>query len=137
MTTSKTLRIQLKLAKLPGQLPGEDFLQAFAYCYNLQLWIHHGVAMPIIYCKEGDFGTDEPTKRCHLQCISGIHYNPLRATSIYVQEHRIPKQPALLPPNEFDEEMEGELNQTLGDQSVYTIDQTCCSCVRGKGTSTK
>ena len=48
LSNTKELRIRLKLARLPGQLPGEDFLQAFAHCYGLQVWVHHGVAMPMI-----------------------------------------------------------------------------------------
>ena len=86
----------------------------------------------MIYCREGESGTDEANQRCHLQCLSGIHYNSLTETSLYSPDpHDVPRQPVIQLLNELEEEWE----PIAGVQSVYTIEPAGCSCVRGKGKS--
>ena len=54
LAPGNTTRTMLKLVGLAGQLSGDEFLLTFVYCFDLQLWIHHGMVKPVIYCKASD-----------------------------------------------------------------------------------
>ena len=79
----KCLKNTLKLAKLPGHLPMWEFLLAFSNLYFLQVWVHHGIDQPIIYDYEQRSGVNDAAKRVHLQCVNGIHYNPVSENNLY------------------------------------------------------
>ena len=73
---------KIQLAALPGQLMGDWALRAFTKIYSLDVWVHHGIKYPIIHTSLENPSTD-PSKRVHLQCISGVHYNPLVENRFY------------------------------------------------------
>ena len=65
----------LKCMKQVGQLPWEEVMLAACKIYGIEIFVHHGMQSPVVYrykeCKH------ESGARVHLQCISGIHYNPV------------------------------------------------------------
>ena len=79
----KAMKSALKLARLPGQLPMWEFLLAFSHLFFLQVWVHHGLAQPIIYDYDKKSGVADATERVHLQCVNGIHYNPVSESELY------------------------------------------------------
>jgi hypothetical protein len=79
----KSNKSALNLMRLPGNLPDERFLEAFSKLYCVSIWVHHGVAQPVIYGKvDCNRGTNSAT-RVHLQCLAGIHFNPLSERQNY------------------------------------------------------
>ena len=75
----KDITKHLKLMKYPGQLPIPDVLLVFANLYKAEVYLHYGGDRPIIYRVEDSI----PGKRVHLQCLAGIHYNPVGETFSY------------------------------------------------------
>ena len=65
---------QLKAMKRPGTLPCEEVLLAACAFFKMEVWVHHGMSSPVIY-KVKDM--DHSKRIAHLQCIAGIHFNPL------------------------------------------------------------
>ena len=76
----KNLTKSLKVMRSPGQLPIPEVLLAFSEQYKLQIIVHYGIADPIIFCFSE---TSENYSRVHLQCLAGVHYNPLQETLEY------------------------------------------------------
>ena len=68
---------QLKAMKRPNTLPCEEVLLAACAFFNIELWVHHGMSSPVIY-KVKD--ADNNKRIGHLQCIAGIHFNPVMET---------------------------------------------------------
>lgn len=62
---------RMKLMRLPGQLPCEELLLVACHIFNVQIHVHHGGQWPVIYATHS---TSCPI--IHLQCKSGIHFNP-------------------------------------------------------------
>ena len=69
-------RKQLKLMKTDGQLPSLEFLYAFSYYYECQVVVHYGGLKPVIFTTPSLRDQDD-LPRVHLQCLAGIHYNPV------------------------------------------------------------
>jgi predicted aspartyl protease len=76
-------RACIKLMKIPGQLPSEVFLFAFASLYALEVWIHCEMTQPVIYEPIPSLSHSDETKHVHLQRLAGVHYNPLSADCQY------------------------------------------------------
>lgn len=77
-----------RVMKHDGQLPSEEVLLALAELYPVQVWVHHGMEFPVIFKKsmasktidsrESKKAQQETEEHIiHLQCLSGIHYNPV------------------------------------------------------------
>ena len=64
----------LKAMRHPGVLPCEEILMAVCDLYKVEIQVHHGMKWPVVY-KTNE--TSESTKSIHLQCLSGIHFNPV------------------------------------------------------------
>ena len=65
---------QLKAMKRPNTLPCDEVLLAACAVFNIELRVHHGMSSPVVYKVKGA----ENDKRVgHLQCIAGIHFNPV------------------------------------------------------------
>ena len=79
----KAARQNLKFAKLCGTCPPDEFFLAFTYVYGLQIWVHHGMIYPVVHSKVGERATTDPSQRVHLQCKSGIHYNPMGENKLF------------------------------------------------------
>ena len=66
--------------KFSGQLQSVEAIFAFGRVYNCVVLVHFGGERPIAYLPPQ---VDRPEDLCavHLQCMSGIHYNPAYVTS--------------------------------------------------------
>ena len=91
---NRSLKNELRLAKLPGQLPLLIFLTAFSKIFDLQVWVHHGMTHPVVHRLEGTGVATDLSKRVHLQCLTMVHYNPVRESKLY-QAPPIISQPEL------------------------------------------
>ena len=70
----KDRKKQLTIMKQDGQLPCEAVLLVACKVFNIEVWVHHGMKYPVIYKQGGNKGV---VNTIHLQCISGVHFNPL------------------------------------------------------------
>ena len=64
----------LRAMKHRGVLPSDDVFIAACDLYNLEIYIHHGMKWPVVFKTETANST---TKTIHLQCLSGVHFNPV------------------------------------------------------------
>ena len=65
-------RRQLRLMLQPGQLPSLDVLLAASHLYNVKVFVYFWGDQPVIYQYD-----QSCTNVVHLQCLGGIHFNPL------------------------------------------------------------
>ena len=79
----KTLSSELRLMKLPGQLLPVETLVAFSALYSCVVLVHFGSDFPIVYV-DPSVQRLAGLPRVHLQCLQGVHYNPLCELSSYV-----------------------------------------------------
>jgi hypothetical protein len=70
------VRKKLRLMEFPGQLPGVEVLFAFGFLFGCVILVHYGAENPIVYLPPGSEEVNG-LSRIHLQCLAGIHYNPL------------------------------------------------------------
>ena len=70
----KDRKKQLMIMKQNGQLPCEAMLLAEYMVFKIEVWVHHGMNYPVIYKQGGNEGVANTVR---LQCISGVHFNPL------------------------------------------------------------
>ena len=70
-------RKQLRLMRCAGQMPSFDLLVAASRIYCVRIFVYFRSSNPVIY----QFDNYEPV--IHLQCVSGIHFNPLIAVVNY------------------------------------------------------
>ena len=71
---SKDWRRQMKLGKLPGQLPPVEILLVCSFFYRLKIDVYYWSGDPVTFV---DWRT-EPVYNLSLQCLGGVHYNLLR-----------------------------------------------------------
>ena len=76
---NKHVKRTLLCMKRPGQLPITELLLVFSDLYKLTVLVHYGISAPILFCAEGV----DLSARIHLQCLAGIHYNPVQETLLY------------------------------------------------------
>ena len=74
----KNSRKILSLMLLPGQMPTLDVLLAVSRIYKIKVFVYFWGDNPVIYQY-----SDEDYQIVHLQCISGIHFNPLLEVKNY------------------------------------------------------
>ena len=67
----------LKAMKHPNTLPSEEVLLAACFLYKVEVWVHHGMKSPITYRLDDKVPADGNNRIIHLQCIAGIHFNPV------------------------------------------------------------
>ncbi len=96
LPSNRETKNRLKLTELPGELMGDWACKAFAKIFNLDVWVHHGMRYPVIHTAQECLGPDS-TKRVHLQCISGVHYNPLSEYRSYSPKLEPCQERPLLP----------------------------------------
>ena len=73
MKLSKEERRSIKAMRHEGVLPREEILLAACDLYNMVIVVHHGMKSPVVF---GDPEGHPKTNIVHLQCISGVHFNP-------------------------------------------------------------
>ena len=72
---NKNGRRALRLMRCSGQLPSFDLLMAASYLFSVQVHIYFWPKSPVIY-QYDDMKVDSE-RVVSIQCISGIHFNPL------------------------------------------------------------
>ena len=84
---TKSSRKQIKAMRYPGSLPALELLLAISSLFSVEVWVHFGSTNPIVF--------QDPTvvnpSRIHLQCLAGVHFNPL----IELKNYLVPDQFAL------------------------------------------
>ena len=78
-SSGKLQLTRVKLMRLPGNMPSEVFLMAFASIYKLQVLVYHEMDKPIVYDPIPALPVVDASCRVYLQCLAGFHYNPLKA----------------------------------------------------------
>ena len=81
---SKALKGKINLLQMPGKVIDVEFLPAFCAMYRLEIWVHTGSGLPVIYSDPNNTNCNSSIdERVHIQCNSGVHYNPLFETRLY------------------------------------------------------
>ena len=62
----------IKSMRYPGVLPTEDLLLAAAALYNIEIRVFHAMVAPVVFKPRVNTSVV-----IYLQCLAGIHYNPL------------------------------------------------------------
>ena len=78
----KTLRREIRLMQHPGQLPCLEVLMVASHLYGLRVMVYFWSARPIIYRSDQLVG--QTAIDVHIQCLAGVHFNPLRKGESYV-----------------------------------------------------
>ena len=78
MKLDRNSRKELRVMRCPGQLPSLDVLLAASKIYHVKFFVYFWSTEPVIY------QFDNYSKIIHLQCISGIHFNPLIEVVNYI-----------------------------------------------------
>ena len=111
---TRDARRQWRAMRRPGQLPSETVLLAVAALYQVEIWVHHGGIVRVVY-KTDESHQDIRQPKLHLQCVSGIHFNPIDSNrtddelkelvdikNINVLQHQVPKHTQDAFPEESD-----------------------------------
>lgn len=76
LNLNKEIKKRVLLIKQTGQLPTEFVFSAVCNIFSVELWFYHGMTCPVIYkSKTSQVGGNSCI--LHIQCKSGIHFNPL------------------------------------------------------------
>ena len=79
---TRSLRRDLQLMKNSEQLLCVEVMLAFGHLYDCVVFVHYGGQIPVVFEPHSCDGSDHRV-RVHLQCVSGIHYNPVIETEAY------------------------------------------------------
>ena len=74
---NKENKKQFKVMREDGQLPCQEILLAACKVFNVEIWVHYGISSPTIF--KVNSNSNQPV--IHLQCLAGIHFNPVVAKS--------------------------------------------------------
>ena len=74
LSKDKNFMKQLKAMLQPGAMTIPEIIIAFAEMYKLTVCVHYGFNVPVVY--QGKSSQMDP--RLHLQCLAGVHYNPVK-----------------------------------------------------------
>ena len=81
ISLDKKGRQDLKIMRLKGQLPSLDVLLSLSFLYKVRVFVYFWPDQPVVYQYQNFIPV------IHLQCISGIHLNPL----IEVKHYELPE----------------------------------------------
>ena len=79
LVRGKPVNKLLKLLRYPGQMPIPEVLVAFSEYFKVIVCVHFGGDKPVLYRGISSISNH----RIHLQCLAGIHYNPVRENPQY------------------------------------------------------
>ena len=79
---NRTLRRDFKLMRNPNQLPSLEILLAASRVFDVDIYVYFWSTDPVVYTSKIN-GDRRVRPMVHLQCISGIHFNPLIAIHTY------------------------------------------------------
>ena len=85
MKFTKDERRKCVAMRRPGRVPSESVLLAVAVAMKVEVWIHHGGLTTVVY-KEEETNHAMKIPKIHLQCISGLHFNPVE-TNLEADEY--------------------------------------------------
>ena len=114
LKVDKQVKRELNLMRYAGQLMCMEALVAFSTLYQCAVYVHYGAGIPVVYAA-GESG-DLP--KAHLQCLAGVHFNPLYETSAYVPPEPVAR-PGSVGTAPHDEEIE-----ELDDSEVVDVGLT-------------
>ena len=82
LQSRRNLTQELRLMMHDNQLLCVESLVAFSRLYSCVVLVHYGGEIPVVYSDKSVKLTEIP--RIHLQCIAGVHYNPVVETTSYI-----------------------------------------------------
>ena len=83
---TKDNRKSIKVMRYQGHLPREELILAACELFHVEVHVHHGMQWPVVYRMGTEVAAAD--RIVHLQCISGIHFNPvIRESTISNTEH--------------------------------------------------
>ena len=130
LKSNKHLKRELKVMRFPGQLPCMEVLLAFSQLYKCSVMVHYGVDIPVVYTAISVREMDGP--RVHLQCLAGVHFNPVIETGSYVSPCQSESLPIANPAEDVIEDCQDEENHV----DVTLVTNRCTpSCERHEATS--
>ena len=74
LENDKIIKRQLKGMKRPGALPRDELSLVACDVFHVKVNIHHGMRWPVVFQRDKP---DDNEPEIHLQCISGVHFNPV------------------------------------------------------------
>ena len=77
LTLEKHSRQQLRLMRFSGQLPSLDVLLSASFLYQVSIFVYFWSEQPAVYQYKA-YDTV-----VHIQCVSGVHFNPLTELRTY------------------------------------------------------
>ena len=83
ISLTRNKRKQLKLMRLEGQLPCVEVLYAFGELFGCYISVHFGGVRPVNFVPPCRKRLDGDCQRIHLQCLGGVHYNPVMELKDY------------------------------------------------------
>ena len=124
---SKDKRKALRLMRMPGQLPAVEVIYSFSRIFKCVVLVHYGGLQPVIYMAPCVAHADT-LPRVHLQCLCGIHYNPVLETDRYeVPRLQMPHgKPKVIEETVLEEPIVTDLSQGLV-METSTVDSWCSS----------
>ena len=83
---TKDNRKSIKVMRYQGHLPREELILAACELFHVEVHVHPGMQWPVVYRMGTEVAAAD--RIVHLQCISGIHFNPvIRESTISNTEH--------------------------------------------------
>ena len=80
--SSRTLTTELRVMEAPGQLMCVEALAAFARLFSCVVLLHYGGDTPVVHSAPG-VRELRGLPIVHLQCLAGVHYNPVAVVGSY------------------------------------------------------
>ena len=77
---TKLSRKHIKAMRYPGSVPALELLLAISSLFSVEVWVHFGPSNPVVF---HDPAVLNPF-RIHLQCLAGVHFNPLIELKSYL-----------------------------------------------------
>ena len=112
---NRASRKTLRRMMLPGTLPTLDVLLVVARLFKTKVHIYFWSRSPVIY----QYDESDPIV-VHLQCLSGIHFNPL----VEVKSYKLPNPAAC---SVYTVPQVHEINEIINEQSGSLCDQNVSS----------
>lgn len=88
LKSNREMRRALRCMRKSHQLPCLEVLLAASRLFNVSIHVYFWSQNPVVYCAHDS--VSEPEQIVHLQCVSGIHFNPLIAIHSYNVESVVP-----------------------------------------------
>ena len=77
-----TLSRELRRMELPGQILCPEAISAFAQLHGCLVFVHYGIEFPVVH-RPIKSSVNKELPRVHLQCLGGVHFNPVLETARY------------------------------------------------------